>query len=351
MLVLFLTVPAKALIPEEIETSAPEAARELWENLDDTADQNTLWNGASRLFEKAVEFCGENLKSIAGSVTGLLSAVFLSILAQECINASQHPTMVNYAPMAGVLAITLIAAGSVKSMMGLAAQTIEELDVFAKALLPTLAAATAAGGGVVSASARQVTTVVFSNLLLSLIHQVLMPMVYYYIAALAVDTVLSEHPLQGMASGIKKAVVWALTGTMTVFAGYLTISGAVASAGDALTMRVAKSAVSTAVPVVGSIISEAAGSVLASTLLLKNSVGIFGILGILAACLSPFLTIGIQYLLYKTASFVCGVIGRNELVEYIGHLGGAFGMMLGMVASSGLLLLLSTISSISAVMV
>lgn len=324
---------------------------ELWDAWEETADHNTLAEGCRGLWEKAGEFVHTNIRDFFGGMTGLLAAVFLSGLAQECIEASRHPFVIDYAPMAGVLAVTAIAAGSVKTMMGLAARTIEELDVFGKALLPTLAAVTAAGGGVVCAGVRQVSTVVFSNLLLSLIHQLLMPLVYFYIAALAADTVLPEHPLQGLATGIKKTVIWALTGTMTLFTGYLTVSGAVAGAGDAMAVRAAKSAVSAAVPVVGNIISEATSGILASTLLLKNSVGIFGILGILAACLTPFLTIGAQYLLYKVTSFICGIMGQNDLVHYIGDLGGAFGMMLGMVASCGLLLLFSVISSISAVMV
>lgn len=342
-------VPVSAAVPKELEDAAPEALQQIWETADGNADHTTLENGLHRLGERAAVFFTDNFKSLLGGITGIVAAVFLTSLAEESIKASHHPSAANYAPIVGVLAITSVAAGSVKGMMGLAAQTIEELDVFGKALLPTLAAATAAGGGVISAGVRQVTTVVFSNLLLTLIHRLLMPLVYFYVAALAADTILPEHPLQGLAAAVRKTVIWALTGLMTLFAGYLTVSGVVASSGDVLTMRLAKSAVSTAVPVVGSIISEATGSVLAGAFVLKNSVGIFGILGILAACLSPFITIGTQYLLYKIVSFLCGITGQSETVRYVGELGGAFGLMLGMVASCGLLLLLSVISSISAV--
>ncbi len=48
--------------------------------------------------------------------------------------------------MAGAAAIAVLSLGSMKSLLGLGTQTIEELDVFSKALLPTLAAAVAAGG-------------------------------------------------------------------------------------------------------------------------------------------------------------------------------------------------------------
>lgn len=41
--------------------------------------------------------------------------------------------------MAGAAAIAVLSLGSMKSLLGLGTQTIEELDVFSKALLPTLA--------------------------------------------------------------------------------------------------------------------------------------------------------------------------------------------------------------------
>ena len=49
-----------------------------------------------------------------------------------------------FLPMAGALSVTLLTAGSLDSLMGLGARTIEELSTFSRVLLPTLAAATAA---------------------------------------------------------------------------------------------------------------------------------------------------------------------------------------------------------------
>lgn len=53
----------------------------------------------------------------------------------------------------------------------------------------------------------------------------------------------------------------------------------------------------------GGIISDAAETVLAGAGMLKNTVGVFGMLAILAACAYPFLQLGVQYLLYKLTAF------------------------------------------------
>ena len=58
--------------------------------------------------------------------------------------------------------------------------------------------------------------------------------------------------------------------------------------------KLAKSAVSAVVPVVGSILSDAAESVLAGAGLLRGMVGTAGTLALLGVCLVPFLRLGGQ---------------------------------------------------------
>ena len=108
-------------------------------------------------------------------------------------------------------------------------------------------------------------------------------------------------------------------------------------------------AISGVVPVVGGIIAEASETVLAGASVLKGTIGVFGLLGVLALCAYPFLQLGIQYLLYQLTRFLASVIGSPELCAVIKGLGGAFGLILGMVGSCALVLLISILASAAAV--
>ncbi len=55
--------------------------------------------------------------------------------------------------------------------------------------------------------------------------------------------------------------------------------------------RVTKTAVSAALPVVGSILSDAASTLAAAAGTLKATIGIFGLLAVAAICLPPVLTL------------------------------------------------------------
>ena len=344
------TVWVWASLPETVDNALSPDARELLEQLEeDAADSSTLSEGLARLWDKACDLLAANFRSSLRVMVVLLGAVLLYGVAEGSFQAAEHPLIVNFVPLSFVLVITMTAAGDVQTMMGAGTETMEQLDVLGKALLPTLAAAVAASGGIVSAGARQVATVFFADLLLSLIRNVLLPLVYFYVAAASANAMLPGDPLKRVAAGIKKVVTWALTGSLVLFTGYLTMTGAASTSADALALQMTRTVISTAVPVVGGIISQASSSVLSGAGLLKNSVGILGMLAVLATCLTPFLRMAVQYLLYKLTAFLAGTAGNGTLVELINALGSAFGLVLGMVGSCALLLLISITSSVSVV--
>ena len=321
-----LTVPAWGTeLPREVRDALPAAAEDITEHMDDSA---SFSEGLSLLWERACGYLTDALReSISGGVL-LLAAAVLCALTEECMDAAGGK--VHFVPMAGALAVTLAAAGSVRTMMGLGQETVEELNTFSKALLPTLSAAVAASGGILSASVRQVATVFFVDLLLSLIRGL-----------------LGRH-LAGISTAIRKGTVWLLTGALALFTLYLTVSGAAAGSADTVTARLARGAVGV-LPVVGSILADAADAVLAGAGAVRNTVGVAGLLAVLAVCLLPLVRLGTQYLVYKAAAFLAGGLGAERLTGLIDALGGAFGLIFGMTGACGLLLLISISSALGVV--
>ena len=97
---------------------------------------------------------------------------------------------------------------------------------------------------------------------------------------------------------------------------------------------------------VGGVLSEATESMLAEATVLKNAMGLFGMLAVLGMCVLPFVHLGVQYLVYKGAAFVAGTAGEERLVKLIEDLGGGFGLLLGMTASCAMLLLVALTAAI-----
>lgn len=335
-------------VPEELEEALPETAEE-WmegagEDLEEAALDQGLWGIAQRAQEQLRGIVHQRLR---GAAAVLLTVILCGAVEGFCPGSASPSRF--FLTMTGALSITLLTAGSLDSLIGLGAESIDQLAVFSQTLLPTLAAATAAVGAVSAATAQQVVTVAVVDLLVHLIDGLLMPLVYLYIGVMTAGAMLPENRLGAVAELLKKAVTWVLTTLLLGFTLYLSVVRVVSGSADGMTVKVAKAAISGAIPVVGGIISEATETVLAGAGMLRNSIGVFGMLGILSVCIYPFLQLGVQYLLYKLTAFLATPVGEPSLCRLIDGLAGAFGLVLGMTGACALLLLISVLSSVAAV--
>ena len=322
----------------------------LWDQAEDygVSQDTGLEGGLSQLVVQGLE----QLKALAGRsiATGvkLLAVVLVCGLAQSAALPGQQEG-VQAAELAGALAITALTMTDVAAMIGLGRETLRRMDDFAQALLPVMAALTAATGRVSGAAVGQGVTVLFSQLLLDAMDGLLIPLIDGYVAVSCAWAAVDSPGLKKLGELMKGAAALILTGLLLAFVGYLTASGAIAGSVDAAAVKTAKLAISRAIPVVGGILADASERVLAGGGVLRGTVGTAGMLVVLAICLTPFLHLGLHYLVYKAAAALCALIAQPRLSGLIDALGGAFGMVLGMTGAGALVLLVSVASALTAV--
>ena len=73
---------------------------------------------------------------------------------------------------------------------------------------------------------------------------------------------------------------------------------------------------------VGGILSDAAETVLAGAGVLRGTVGVVGMLVVLAICLTPFLQLALHYLTYKGAAALTRTVAGPRLSGLMDSLGG-----------------------------
>lgn len=332
---------------EILQDALPREAREQMETF--CGEEGIPFFDAEGMVAAVINEVEETVSKVLRNGASILLVVLLCGSAKRMLFQTSGQQVQRCITMSGALAIVLLTAGDLNRMIGLGVETIRAMSNFSKVLLPMLAMACAASGNVSSAAVREVATTFFADLLITSINGFLVPLVYIYIGTVTAHAVLEESSLKILATGIKKFITWGLTILLTVFTAYLSFSGAISGTADAAAVKVAKFAISGAVPVVGGILSDAASAVLVGASVMKNTIGIFGMLAVFALCLVPFVQIGMQYLLYKIAAFFAAMIDHVGLSEIIDRIGGAFGMILGMTGACALLLIISLITSISAV--
>ncbi|MCL2085299.1 MAG: stage III sporulation protein AE, partial [Oscillospiraceae bacterium] len=250
--------------------------------------------------------------------------------------------------IAGALAVAAVSLGGFGLLIKLTSETVRQINVFSKALLPVMASVTAASGAPTGAVARQAATLLFSDVLITVIDRLLIPCTYAYIAVLTADAALGVKSLASIGRFIKWGAGGLLKLLMTLYVAYLTVSGAVAGAGDAMLERGARLAISGMVPVVGGVLSDATQTIVAGAGVVKSTIGIFGLVAVLGVMLAPLIRLGLQYLSYRMAAAICTTTAPEPLTRYIESLADVFGLLIGMSVSATVLLMVAIVSCMQA---
>jgi stage III sporulation protein AE len=247
---------------------------------------------------------------------------------------------------AAVTAGIFVSAGG--GLMAQATEAVGKLEDFSNVLLPTLAAAEAAAGLFTAAAAKYSAAALFFNILTNLISRLLTPTVFVFIAASVGEAVTGSRALSGAASLIKYAAIMTLTALLLAFTLYISVSGFTASAADASAVKAAKTAISTMMPLAGSIASDAASAVMSAAAAIKNSVGAFGMLAVIFMSAGPFLNTGARYLIYKCASALTAEVGDGTAAKLTGRFADACGIMTSAIGAAALMRFISVFSFMGA---
>lgn len=348
-LLLWLPQPAfGAVLPEDAVEFADGRTQSIVSGMEnwDTAE---FLEGVMEILRSLRPELAEQLRSSVKSAMLLLLIVLLASLAGSVFEGVGGDRF-DPSTLAAVLCMSGIALQDLGGLMQSAAGTMAELEAFSKALFPVLSAAMAATGAVSAASVHQVVTVWLTSVLIWVISTFLLPFLTVYIALAAVSAALPGNSLGALAEGIKKAVSWILTAAVSAFTAYLSAAHVISGSADAMTLRVTRATLSGVIPVVGSILSGTAETVLAGAGLFKNAVGIVGLLGVLSLVLLPFLSLLLQYLVCRVAAVAAAAADGGRLSGFLGQLSGAFGLLLAMVGVSALLVLISVFACVAVVM-
>lgn len=324
------TQPAEQEIPEEALDVMPEIGAE---------DATDLWGNVKELLFRALGQSGDSLKASLRLCAILLALVLLCSVAE--LPPGKKPG--NAVAVVGALGISTVFIGTANTMISLAVRTVEDVSNYSAMMLPILASASAMSGGMASSSALYAGTVLFSQILMQLITKLLIPMLYFFLAVCTAEAALASDLLTELRELIGWLISKSLRILVYIFLGFLSITGVIAGAADAAAIRATKATISGMVPVVGGIISDASETLLASASILKSSIGVFGMIVILAICIVPFFRIGIPYLLLKVTSAISGTVALKPHVGLLKNFSSAMGYLLAMCGTCCFLLMISCV--------
>ena len=240
---------------------------------------------------------------------------------QSLQNAFETTSVSKVAYSIVFMVLIIITLNSFYVVMQYAKETVDSMIALFLALLPLLLALIVASGGVVSAAFFHPILLFLMNTSGLLIGKVVLPLLFLATILSIVSTLTENYKVTKLANLIRNWSIGLLAAFMAVFLGVISVQGASTAVADGVTIRTAKFITGNFIPVVGRMFTDAADTVITASVLLKNTVGIAGVVILLLIAAFPALKILVLAFIYKLTAAILQPLGGGPVIQCLDIVG------------------------------
>lgn len=249
-------------------------------------------------------------------------------------NISQIVYFVQY-----ILIVTLMMTNFTE-IIKLVQNTADDMVGFINLLLPLLMTLILYTGSITTSSILEPIIIFAINLIGNLIKDFLLPVMLIIVVFSIISKISNKFQIDKLSKLLKSGVTWTLGIILTVFVGIVSLEGSLSSSVDGITAKTAKTAVSSVIPVVGKILGDVVDSVLGCGGILKNAVGIVGVVVVISICIVPIIRISTLCIIYSFSSAFVQPIADEKIVKVLEEMAGIFKVLLGILCSLSVMLII-----------
>ena len=280
---------------------------------------------------------------LRNSRSGMIHILLLVIIAAIFTNFSSVFKTTQVAEISFTMLymfLITICLNNFRILIDAASQNLERLLEFMRLLGPVYFFAVAVASG-------SSTSVTFYQLVLLLIFFVeililnfLIPITQIYLVIRILSEFSPEIHLTKFAELIETVVSWTLKTLLAGVVGLNVIQGLLSPAIDAVKRSLITKG-SGAIPIIGDAIGGAAEVVLGTAVLIRNGIGVVGMIVCLVICLAPLIQMAVTALLYQVIAALIQPVSDKRMVDCVSSIADGSKMLLRIVFTTGALFLLT----------
>ncbi|OMF11105.1 stage III sporulation protein AE [Paenibacillus amylolyticus] len=274
----------------------------------------------------------------------LVTIVMLSVLSmilETLQTAFEKNNISKIAYSICYMVIIIIAINSFSVAIGYAKDAITGMINFMMAMVPLLFTLLASMGNVITVSVTHPLIIFMIHLVSTLIHMLVFPLLFFSAVLHLVSSLSDKYKLTQLADLLRNISVALLGILLTMFLGVISVQGASGSVADGVSLKAAKYIAGNFVPVVGRTFADATDTVITASLLVKNAIGLTGVIIILFLCAFPALKILALALIYNVTGAIMQPLGDTPIVGCLQAIGKSMIYVFAALAAVGLMFFLA----------
>lgn len=242
------------------------------------------------------------------------------------------------------LACLVIIAGMsvniVGSILETTTLTIDKLMVFMQSLLPSLSVLIASSGGAVG-TVFSPALFVSMQVIIYICKNWFLPLVLFISVLSVVNSMTARFHVTRLIEMCRQVVKWGMGILMTIYIGMLGLQGFNSAFADGIAGRTVKYAICNFIPLVGGVLAESTEAVLGSVMLIKNAVGLAGVIAIVTLCAAPLVNILVMSIVYKLSASICEPATDKRVVSLLSDLSSCISLSFSILLMVSVMFILS----------
>ena len=236
--------------------------------------------------------------------------------------------------------IVALVMTSFAEIISMVRQSVQNLVSFINLLIPILITLMITTGCITSAGILEPIILFMVTIIGNFIVNVVIPIVLVSTALGIISQISDKIQIDKLAKFMKSSTIWVLGVILTLFVGVTSLEGNLSSSVDGVTAKTTKAAVSNFIPVVGKILGDAVDTVLGCSIILKNALGVVGVIIIIGIRIVPILKLATLMTMYYLGSALCQPIADGKIIKLLAHMGDTFKLLLAVLCSVSVMLII-----------
>jgi len=278
----------------------------------------------------------------------LLMLTLFSAVLQTMHTAFESSSVSKIAYFIIYIVLIFIALNSFYLAVSYAKEAIDAMGSFMIALLPLVLGLMATFGGVASVSFFHPIIIFLINASGILVSAFILPLLYLSALLKIVSSLSENYKVTYLADLFKNISMGVLGIFLTIFLGVVSVQGTVSAIQDGVAMKTAKFVTGNFIPVVGRTFTDAADTILSASLILKNAIGIFGVIIVLLIVSFPAIKIAAISIIYKLAAAVLQPVGDGPVIQTLNTISNYIVLILASLLAVSLMFFLAIVIIVAA---
>lgn len=294
------------------------------------------------IFKNIIKLLGDELINGLTALGSILAIVVIHSVLKSVGEGLENANITKLIYYVQYILIVTVVMMNFSDIVQVVKETCNNLVGFMNILTPLIISLMIYTGSIVSSGILEPIILFLINFIGNIIEGLIIPVVLVFTSLIVISKISDNIQIEKLSKFLKSSVIWFFGIILTIFVGIISLEGTLSSSVDGITAKTTKALVSSAIPVVGKILGDAVDTVLGCGIILKNAVGIIGVIIVIGICIIPIIKLGILTMAYKLMSGICEPIADKNITSLLEQIGDVYQIFLAILCSISVMLIIGT---------